>query len=145
MKLTPKQIAQLNKLHELTGVTPHAWMKKFIHWGIKSMSGTIQDDIELERQRVDLEMRQAEFFSKASENLKAKKILDLPATKRIISLFGEDGEEARRYFAGLEETIQYNTFRELERTAPEITTKLEDIFRKNRLAGIPTPREIAGS
>lgn len=128
VKLTPKQIRDLEKIAELLGVTPHALMVRFIRHGIRASFGTIDEELEIEKRHLDLERRQAEFLSKTLKEVRAKKSQALPPIQRIIGLFNQgDGEEARRFFSSQPSHVQLNIVQKLKKSTPEYVERLQEV------------------
>ncbi len=126
VKLDPKEVRELERIGAARGVTVHALMRQFIRWGIRAVTGTLEDEIDLERQRLDLEARRAQVLQTAITKNREKARQELSPLQAIVSAFNTgDGEGALAHFKELTPRVQNNVLRQLQKEAPQIAKQLQ--------------------
>jgi hypothetical protein len=126
VKLDPKDIRELERIGAAKGVTVHALMRQFIRWGIRAVTGTLEDELELERQRLDLDSRRAAILQTAVTKDREKSRKKLPPYPAIIAAYtAGDGKGAVTYYRSLDPDIRGNVLRRMQREMPEIAERLQ--------------------
>ena len=126
VKLTSREIRELERIAAAKGVTPHGLMVRFIRWGIRAETGTLEDELDLERQRLDLEARRASILQLSMTKGREKVREELPPYQAIVAAFnGGDGEGAVSYYRSLNPDVQGNVFRRMQREMPEVAELLQ--------------------
>lgn len=127
VKLTPRDIRELERIGTAKGVTVHALMRQFIRWGIRAVTGTLDDELDLERQRLDLETRRAAVLQAAVTKDREKTREGLPPLQAIVVAFnaGDEGGGLAR-FKELTPRVQKNVLARLQEEAPTIAERLQE-------------------
>ncbi len=126
VKLTPGDIRELERIGTAIGVTPHALMRRFIRWGIRAVTGTLEDELELEKQRIELEVRRAAILQAAVTKDREDTREGLSPVQAVIAAFNAGDEEgARTRFNELTPRVQKNILLQLQKEAPDLADRLQ--------------------